>query len=123
MQRFVDVTDEAQEAGFCCRVLMTEEVWQLCCLWTEKDNARQGYQEQDARVWDVLFVPAMKLKMGVADGNTESELMGSGGLTYQIYCVLRGEGEDATLMTLRVFPSTFNGEERGLIISFPYESL
>jgi hypothetical protein len=116
---FVDVTEEAAEAGFCCQVLMTERVWNLCCLWTETDNVRQGYQEQDARVRDLFSVPATKLKMGVAGGYTENELLTPGGLRYQIYCRLRGDSQDARLITLRILPATFIGDTHGLIVSFP----
>lgn len=113
MQRFVDVTDEAQEVGFCCRVLMTEEVWQSCCLWTEQDNARQCYQELDARVWDVLFVPATRFKMEIAAGHTEQELLRPPGFRYQVYCVLRGNSKDAVLITLRI-----SQKGRGMVITF-----
>ena len=121
MQRFVDVTDAAQEAGFSCRVLMSKEVWQSCCKWTEEDNARQCYQDQDARVWDVLFVPAVKLKMANADGLTERNLLKDDGLTYQIYCVLHGCGEDASLIYLKVAPAKLEASKPGLIISFPWQ--
>lgn len=123
MQRFVDVTDEVQKVGFCCRVLMTEEVWQSCCLRTELDNARLCYQEQDARVWDVLFVPATRLTMEIGNGHTEQELLRPPGFRYQIYGVIRGGDEDATLITLRIWSSTFNGEEHGLIVTFPDDPL
>ncbi|MHC1699284.1 MAG: hypothetical protein AB9919_14705 [Geobacteraceae bacterium] len=88
---------------------MIERVWDLCCQWTEQDNQRQCYQEQDARVWDVLFVPAMKLKMGAAGGYTESELLTPYGLRYQIYCLLRVDSQEASLITLRILPAIFTG--------------
>ncbi|MEA5113339.1 MAG: hypothetical protein VB050_04865 [Geobacteraceae bacterium] len=121
--RFVDVTDEAAEAGFCCRVLMTEQVWNLCCQWTEQDTARQGFQEQDARIWDVFFVPATKLRMGIAGGYAENELLAPFGLRYQIYCLLRGENKEASLITLRMLPATFKEGTHGLIVSFPDDPL
>jgi hypothetical protein len=121
--RFVDVTEEAAEAGFCCQVLMTERVWNLCCQWTEEDNARQGYQEQDARVWDVFFVPATKLKIGVAGGYTENELLTPYGLRYQIYCLLRGDSYEARLITLRILPAALIGDTYDLIVSFPDDPL
>jgi len=121
--RFVDVTEEAAEAGFCCRVLMTEKVWNLCCQWTELDSARQGYQEQEARVGDLFLVPATKLRMGVAGGYTENELLTPYGLRYQIYCLLRGGRPEASLITLRILPATFIGDTHGLIVSFPDDPL
>jgi hypothetical protein len=61
--------------------------------------------------------------MEIGNGHTEQELLRPPGFKYQIYCVLRGGGEDATLITLRIRPSTFNGEEHGLIVSFPDDPL
>jgi len=45
-----------------------------------------------ARLWDVLFVPAMKLRFAVGDGYNEDEMFKPDGLWYEIYCVLRGKG-------------------------------
>lgn len=118
--RLVDVTEEAAAAGFCCQVLMTERVWNLCCQWTELDNVRQGYQEQNSRVGDLFLVPATKLKMGVAGGCAENELLTPYGLRYQLYCRLRGDNsQEARLITLRILPATFVGDNYGLIVSFP----
>lgn len=112
MERFIDVSDVACEAGFACPVAVFQEVWDRCIEWTQTDNDRQGYQEQDARMWDVLFVPSMKLRMA------DTTFGPDGCLRYQIYCLLRGEGRDATLITLKAEPVTFEGDIPGLIISF-----
>lgn len=117
MQSLVDVTEQAKEAGFCCRVAVTGEVWQSCVEWTADDTKRQGYQEQDARLWDVLFVPATRLKMEVTNGHTEQELLKPPGFRFQIYCVLRGKGEDSDLITLRI-----SRKGRGMVITFADEA-
>lgn len=109
---FFDVSDMAHDAGFACPVSVHRDVWQRCVEWAEEDNERQCYQEEDARLWDVLFVPAMKIRMGLGSPDAP------GGMEYQIYCVLRGEGEDATLITLRALPAKLGDGAPGLVITF-----
>ena len=118
MEKFIDVTRAAADAGFVCRVHVSGKVWNQCCQWTAEDNERQCYQEQDARVWDVLFVPAMRLKMEVTNGHTEQELLKPPGFQYQIYCVLRGKSKDADLITLQI-----SRKGRGMVITFADETL
>lgn len=123
-QRFVDLTAEAGEAGFRCRVMVTEKVWDRCCKWTGVDTLRQGYQDLAARIREILFLPSIKMQGEADDGYAEDgDLLGQGGLTYAINCVLRGAGEGATLVTLRIQPALFDEFDRGLIVSFPHENL
>ena len=106
-EQVVDVTETACEAGFDCKVYLTPNVWEKCCEWTDVDNKRQDYQDWDARLWDVLFVPAQKIKMGNFNPVT--------GMTYQIYCLIRdGVSKDATQINLKVLPV----DGGGLIIDF-----
>lgn len=92
---FVDVSEVAYEAGFACSVFVTNEVWDKCVVWTASDTSKQDYQEQDARLWDVLFVSAMRLKMDGLNPVT--------GLNYRIYCLLRdGESIDADYIQLNL---------------------
>lgn len=121
MKGFVDITREAEEAGFEDRVYVSEKVWNLCCEWTPGDTERQDYQDMDARIWDIVFVPSMKLRMGVTDGRNGP--LDLGGIRYQIFCLLRGEGTEATLITLRIQTVTFAHGERGMVISFEDEPL
>lgn len=121
MKGFVDITREAEEAGFDCRVMVTAEVWDRCCEWTPEDTERQDLQDKDARIWDIVFVPSMKLRMGVTDGRNGP--LDLSGIRYQIYCLLRGEGTEATLITLRIQTVTFAHGERGMVISFEDEPL
>lgn len=53
------VTRTAEEFGYGYHTLgapvaLTKAVWVRCVEWTEEDNAKQGYQDQEARLWDVL---------------------------------------------------------------------
>lgn len=103
----IDVTETAYDAGFACKVYLTQDVWDKCVEWTEADSERQDYQDQDARLWDVLFVPAAKMQIGF-DPVT--------GLSYQILCLLRdGFSTEARKVTLWVVP--FDGS---LIITCDY---
>jgi hypothetical protein len=111
MQKYVDVSREAADAGFECRVQVSERVWNQCCEWSEEDTKRQDYQEQDARIWDVVFVPSMKLRM--QQGRLDRQ-----GMKYEIYCLLRGEGKEATLIKL-----CLSKRGQGMVITFSDEVL
>jgi len=111
MKGFVDVSREAAEVGFDCRVHVSDTVWNQCCQWTVEDNERQDFQEMDARIWDVVFIPVMKLK-------TQQGQLGRDGMVYEIYCLLRGKGKKATLIKLRL-----SKKGRGMVITFADEAL
>ena len=59
----VDVTATAKEAGFKVPTAVTAAVFDECIEWTEKD-ARQSrtYQDQAGRLWDVLYLAAVKAR-------------------------------------------------------------
>ncbi len=112
--QFIDVTSTAYEAGFSCPVYLSEEVWDKCVEWGDDDSDRQGYQEEDARLWDVLFVPAFKLSSGLG------RIAPSGDMGYEIYCLIRDKGDtksESDLIRLRVVPvETAKGN--AVLISF-----
>lgn len=76
----VDVTDTAKEAGFRVPVALSRAAWADCVEWTERDSQRQTYQDQDGRLWDVLW-----MAMNAARRNTQREAF-----EFQLYRVLRG---------------------------------
>ena len=93
--KIIDVSEMGSEAGFSCPVYVTSEVWYKCVAWTDSDNEKQDYQEQDDRLWDVLFVPATRMKMEGFNPAT--------GLDYSIYCLLRdGMSTDAVRVQLKI---------------------
>lgn len=51
----IDVTGLAKEAGFRLPVAVTAAAWADCIAWTNDDNARQPYQHESGRLWDLLF--------------------------------------------------------------------
>ena len=64
----IEVTRTAEDAGFGyyevgAPVALTRRVWNTCVEWTETDNKKQCYQEQDARLWDVVAVGGATLKI------------------------------------------------------------
>ena len=64
----VPVTRTAEEVGLGfdsagAPVALTQEAWDLCVAWTDADSERQTYQEQDARLWDVLSVCGSTLQL------------------------------------------------------------
>lgn len=52
----VDVTETAQEAGFRASVAMTAAAWNNTVAWTDTDSARQVSQDEQGRLWDVLWM-------------------------------------------------------------------
>lgn len=58
---FVDVSATAAEVGAGFNLLkapvaVTRNLWELCVKWDANDTDEQGFQEEGARLWDVLFV-------------------------------------------------------------------
>ena len=55
----VDVSEVAREAGFTVPVALTRAVWENCVAWDEQDSKRQTYQDENGRLWDVLYMAAL----------------------------------------------------------------
>ncbi|NDP47164.1 MAG: hypothetical protein GZ085_02010 [Sulfuriferula multivorans] len=52
----IDVTEAAKEALFVVPVALSLAAWTDCVKWTDKDGQRQPHQDEDWRLWDVLFM-------------------------------------------------------------------
>jgi len=52
----VDVTTIAMEAGFRIPVTMSYAAWADAVEWTEVNSKRQTQQDQESRLWDVLWM-------------------------------------------------------------------
>lgn len=52
----VDVSHTAKEAGFKVPVAVSRAVWADCIEWGAEDTKRQVHQDQDGRLWDVLWM-------------------------------------------------------------------
>jgi len=66
----VAVTRTAEEVGHGFHTLgapvaLTKILWTKCVEWTEEDTHKQCYQEQDARLWDVLATGGATLQLRI----------------------------------------------------------
>jgi len=76
----IDVSHVAAEAGFRVPVAMTRAVWGDCVEWTDEDSRRQTYQDEDGRLWDVLWMAFLAARRSG----------GSDRVGFQLYRVPRG---------------------------------
>jgi hypothetical protein len=58
----VDVTSVAAEAGFSIPVALTRAVYVDCVEWYDADTKRQTYQDEQGRLWDVLWMSILTAK-------------------------------------------------------------
>lgn len=58
----VDVSRLAREAGFRIPVAVTSAVWADCVAWTDADTKKQVAQDENGRLWDVLWTSALAAK-------------------------------------------------------------
>jgi len=100
----VAVTRTAEELGFGfdalgAPVALTKVLWTRCVEWTEEDTRKQGYQEQDARLWDVLATGAATLQ------NRINLFLKSRRHEYTVLCIPRdGVATEAVAMRLVMRP-------------------
>jgi|GEM_PF-4776277 len=85
---YIDVSNTAAEVGsgfniLKAPVLISKKLWDICVQWSDKDTEVQDYQEQDARLWDVLFVCGTTLEMNI------QQFMGSMSHQYHILVIPR----------------------------------
>jgi hypothetical protein len=52
----VDVTDMAKAIGIKWHVAVTSSVWSDFIEWTDYDRRRQGLQDTESRLWEIIFV-------------------------------------------------------------------
>jgi len=87
----VDVSDVAKEAGFKFPVALTRAVWNDCVEWDHKDTERQTHQDQEGRLWDVVYMAANASRQSTTDE-----------LIYQLYRIPRGGRiKNSALITLK----------------------
>lgn len=64
---YISVTRTAEEAGLGFATLgapvaLSRTVWDQYVRWSDEDSERQIHQEQDARLWDILFTGGASLE-------------------------------------------------------------
>lgn len=104
----IDVTVTAKEAGFKCPVAITREAWEQYVSWSEEDNKKQRtLQDEDGRLWDVLWMAYLEIKKVKAPCNE---------LPYTFFCVPkdgRSRASKPSQLVLHVGP----GDDLELVIT------
>ena len=71
----VDVSETAKEAGFRFPVAITQAAWGDCVAWSDEDNARQCYQDESGRLWDVLTMLLYAIRRSNEGSNIPFQLI------------------------------------------------
>lgn len=87
----VDVTAQAKQAGFRVPVAVTRAVWTDCIEWDDQDTQRQAHQDEDARLWDVLWMCMCEAKRQRVHAS----------FLFELYRVPRGTGTAPLPVTLK----------------------
>ncbi len=107
---YLAVTRTAEEVGLGydivgAPVALSRAVWNECVEWSDQDTERQTYQEQDARLWDVLFTGGGTLQLKV------NEFLKDRVHRYSVQCIPRdGKSTDAIKINLLVSPRKIRGQ-------------
>ncbi len=87
-------------------VALSREVWQECVQWYDRDTERQVYQEQDARLWDVMFTGGGTLQLKV-NNFLKNQIH-----RYSVLCIPRdGKSTDAIKINLLISPKKIRGQQ------------
>ena len=100
----IDVTTTAAEAGFNCPVAITAAAWSDCVAWSEADTKRQTIQDEQGRLWDVIWMARQAARRG---GNRTG------------FCLRRvprgGRGRTSKIVKLKML--AHGGDEGELVIT------
>ena len=109
----IDPGTMAAEAGFKWPVAITADAWADCVAWTDDDSARQVHQDQDGRLWDVLFMAFYAVRTSQESGDR---------ILFQLLRVPRdGRTTKAKLVTLRMIVGPGDSGEPVITILLPHE--
>jgi hypothetical protein len=109
----IDPGTMAAEAGFKWPVAITADAWADCVAWSEDDSARQIHQDQDGRLWDVLFMAFYAVRTSQESGDR---------ILFQLLRVPRdGRSTKAKLVTLRMIVGPGDSGEPVITILLPHE--
>lgn len=108
----VDITEIATEAGFKIPVAITRAAWDDCIAWGDEDSKRQVHQDQEGRLWDVIYMAFDAARR--SGGKSE--------LQYQFYRVPHGgRGIKARLTALKMMIGPGDSGEPVVTILLPNE--
>ena len=72
----VDVTATAREAGFKVPTAVTAAVFDQCIEWTKSDAEQSSaYQDQEGRLWDVVYLAAFKARTLAKRGVRQNQVI------------------------------------------------
>jgi hypothetical protein len=112
----LSTSKEWKEAGFKFPVACTRAVWEKYIEWTEADVKRQIYQDTTGRLWDVLYMLSLAIRVRKARGDDASPFR------YQLYVVPRGgRGMMPRKTVLKVMVGPGDYAEPVLTIMLPNE--
>ena len=101
------------EAGFKWPVAFTSAVWEDCIAWTDEDKAKQAYQDQSGRLWDVLYMASRTISTSCGSSDQ---------LRFELYRVPRdGKSMEAELVTLKLIVGSGDQGEPVITIMMPNE--
>ena len=108
---YIAVTQTAEKVGLGfgalgASVALSRVVWEECVEWTDEDSERQTYQEQDARLWDVLFTGGGTLQLKV------NQFLMERMHRYSVHCIPRdGTSTEAITVRLLIRPAEIRGQQ------------
>lgn len=84
---YLEITDKAREyhgiAKLGCRIFISQETWDKCVQWDELDIEKQDYQDQEARLHDILNVLSSNIELNFNKFSLQN------GWEFAIFCILR----------------------------------
>jgi len=113
----VDVTETGREAGFKVPVAITAAVQDQCVRWTADDARRRPrvYQDEDGRLWDVLWMAACRSREIARSGRHASSAL------FQVIVVPRPGHGRQRLRTLKLVTGPGDAGEAVATIMLPDE--
>jgi hypothetical protein len=93
----VDASKQASEAGFRFPLAITRAAWDDAVQWSDEDSARQTYQDESGRLWDVLHMARLACKAAARRNHNQDRV------TFGVLRVPRGgRGRTPKLTTLEI---------------------
>lgn len=107
---YIAVTHIAEEVGMGFNILgtpvaLSRDVWSECVEWTDRDSEQQCYQEQEARMWDVMFTGGGTLNFAI------NQFMESRQHRFSVLCIPRdGKSVDSQKAQLSICIRELRGQ-------------
>lgn len=107
---YIAATQTAEEVGMGFNIVgapvaLSRDVWDEYVKWTDQDSGLQEYQEQDARLWDVLFTGGGTLQIKI------NQFLTRGFHSYSVCCIPRdGSSSKAIKVPLLIRKAEIRGQ-------------